>query len=396
MKTAPSNPPSSSNPASLPDAVPLLDVQRGNQPLQEEILAAIRGVCDSGRFLYGPDVQQLEQSVAAICQTQHAVGCASGSDALLLALMALDIKPGDEVITPSFTFFATASCIWRLGARIVFADIEADSFNIDPAQIEAAITPATKAILVVHLFGQCAQMDAIQAIARRHGVAVIEDVAQAIGAEFQGQPAGSLGDIGCFSFYPTKNLGGFGDGGMLTTQHPSLADKLRQLAAHGMQVRYYHHSVGINSRLDSLQAAVLNVKITQLGRWCEQRRANAARYHQLFSQAELADWVQLPHEAPDRFHVWNQFTVRVPHGLRDTLRNQLADQQIGTEIYYPLGLHQQECFRPLGYGPGSLPETERAAREVVSLPIFPELTDLELQRVVQAIGEVVRHNRQAA
>ncbi len=396
MKTAPSNLPSSSNPDSPPEAVPLLDVQRGNQPLREEILAAIRGVCDSGRFLYGPDVQQLEQSVAAICQTQHAVGCASGSDALLLALMALDIKPGDEVITPSFTFFATASCIWRLGARIVFADIEADTFNIDPAQIEAAITPATKAILVVHLFGQCAQMDAIQAIARRHGVAVIEDVAQAIGAEFQGQPAGSMGDIGCFSFYPTKNLGGFGDGGMLTTQRPSLADKLRQLSAHGMQIRYYHHTVGINSRLDSLQAAVLNVKITQLGRWCEQRRANAARYHQLFSQAGLADWVQLPYEVPDRFHVWNQFTVRVPHGLRDTLRGQLADQQIGTEIYYPLGLHQQECFRPLGYGPGSLPETERAAREVLSLPIFPELADVELQRVVQAIGEVVRHNRQAA
>ena len=396
MKTAPSNLPSSSNPDSPPEAVPLLDVQRGNQPLREEILAAIRGVCDSGRFLYGPDVQQLEQSVAAICQTQHAIGCASGSDALLLALMALDIKPGDEVITPSFTFFATASCIWRLGARIVFADIEADTFNIDPAQIEAAITPATKAILVVHLFGQCAQMDAIQAIARRHGVAVIEDVAQAIGAEFQGQPAGSMGDIGCFSFYPTKNLGGFGDGGMLTTHHQSLADKLRQLAAHGMQTRYYHHTVGINSRLDSLQAAVLNVKITQLGRGCEQRRANAARYQQLFSQAELADWVQLPHEVPDRYHVWNQFTIRVRNGSRDALRNQLADQQIGTEIYYPLGLHQQECFRPLGYGPGSLPETERAAREVLSLPIFPELADVELQRVVQAIGEVVRHNRQAA
>lgn len=396
MKTAPSKTPSSSDPASLPEAVPLLDVQRGNQPLREEILTAIRAVCDSGRFLYGPDVQQLEQSVAAICQTQHAIGCASGSDALLLALMALDIKPGDEVITPSFTFFATASCIWRLGARIVFADIEADSFNIDPAQIEAAITPATKAILVVHLFGQCAQMDAIQAIARRHGLAVIEDVAQAIGAEFQGQPAGSMGDIGCFSFYPTKNLGGFGDGGMLTTQRPSLADKLRQLAAHGMQTRYYHHSVGINSRLDSLQAAVLNVKITQLGKWCEQRRTNAARYRQLFSQAGLADWVQLPYEEPDRFHVWNQFTVRVPHGLRDTLRSQLADQQIGTEIYYPLGLHQQECFRPLGYAPGSLPETERAAREALSLPIFPELADVELQRVVQAIGEIVRRSRQAA
>ncbi len=396
MKTAPSNRPRPSDPALLPDSVPLLDVQRGNQPLSEEIIMAIRGVCDSGRFLYGPDVQQLEQSVAAICQTEHAIGCASGSDALLLALMALDIKPGDEVITPSFTFFATASCIWRLGARIVFADIEAETFNIDPERIEAAITPATKAILVVHLFGQCAQMDAIQAIARRHGVAVIEDGAQAIGAEFEGRAAGSMGDIGCFSFYPTKNLGGFGDGGMLTTNQEWLAKKLRQLAAHGMHTRYYHQMVGINSRLDSIQAAVLNVKVAQLGTWCQQRRANAARYLELFAHAGLDDWLQLPCEVPGRHHVWNQFTIRVPHGLRDGLREQLADQRIGTEIYYPLGLHQQECFRPLGYGPGSLPETERAAGEVLSLPIFPELTDAELQRVVQGTAEAVHLTRRAA
>ncbi len=381
---------------SAPSSVPLLDVNRGNAALREEFLAAIAAVCDSGRFLYGPDVQEFEQAFAANCDVRHAIGCASGSDALLLALMAYDIGPGDEVITSSFTFFATASCIWRLGACPVFVDIEADGFNLDPELIEAAITPATKAIIPVHLFGQCADMDAVNDIAVRHGLKVIEDGAQSIGAEYRARPAGSLGHIGCFSFYPTKNLGGFGDGGMLTTNDDELAARLRQLAAHGMQPRYHHPLVGINSRLDSIQAAVLNVKLTRLGRWTSQRRANADRYHRLFAESGLDRWLVMPEQLPQRYHVWNQFTLRVPDGQRDVLRAKLTEMNVGTEIYYPIPLHQQECFKSLGYEPDSLPETERAAREVLSLPIFPELTAAEQQLVVSRIGQARQTRRAAA
>lgn len=381
---------------SSPSSVPLLDVNRGNAALREEFLAAIAAVCDSGRFLYGPDVQEFEQAFAATCDVRHAIGCASGSDALLLALMAYDIGPGDEVITSSFTFFATASCIWRLGACPVFVDIEPDGFNLDPERIEAAITPATKAIIPVHLFGQCADMDPINEIAERHGLKVIEDGAQAIGAEYQARPAGSLGDIGCFSFYPTKNLGGFGDGGMLTTSDDELAARLRQLAAHGMQPRYHHPMVGINSRLDSIQAAVLNVKLTRLGRWTSQRRANATTYHDLFAESGLDRWLVMPEQLPQRYHVWNQFTLRVPDGQRDVLRARLSEMNVGTEVYYPIPLHQQECFKSLGYEPNSLPETELAAREVLSLPIFPELTAAEQQLVVSSIQQARQTRRAAA
>jgi dTDP-4-amino-4,6-dideoxygalactose transaminase len=380
----------------IPTSVPLLDINRGNAALREEFLAAITAVCDSGRFLYGPDVQEFERAAAAICGVRHAIGCASGSDALLLALMAYDIGPGDEVITSSFTFFATASCIWRLGACPVFVDIEPDGFNLDPEQIEAAVTPATKAIIPVHLFGQCADMDAMNEIAARHNLKVIEDAAQSIGAEYRARPAGSIGDIGCFSFYPTKNLGGFGDGGMVTTNDDALAEKLRQLAAHGMKPRYYHSMVGINSRLDTIQAAVLNVKLAQLGRWTSQRRTNAARYHRLFAESGLDRSLVMPEELPQRYHVWNQFTIRVPDGNRDSLRARLTEMKIGTEIYYPVPLHQQECFRALGYGAGSLPETELAAREVLSLPIFPELTAAEQELVVARIDEVYHQQRAAA
>ena len=379
-----------------PRSVPLLDVNRGNAALREEFLAAIAAVCDSGRFLYGPDVQEFEKAFAATCDARHAIGCASGSDALLLALMAYDIGPGDEVITSSFTFFATASCIWRLGACPVFVDIEPDGFNLDPERIEAAITPATKAIIPVHLFGQCAEMDAINDIAVRHGLKVIEDGAQSVGAEYRARPAGSIGDIGCFSFYPTKNLGGFGDGGMLTTNDDVLAQRLRQLAAHGMQPRYHHPMVGINSRLDSIQAAVLNVKLTRLGRWSGQRRANAAKYHHLFAESGLDRWLVMPEQLPQRYHVWNQFTLRVPDGQRDVLRARLTEMNIGTEVYYPIPLHQQECFQALGYEPDSLPETERAAREVLSLPIFPELTAAEQQLVVSSIAQACQTRRAAA
>lgn len=367
--------------------LPLLDLNRGHSPLREEILAAIAGVVDSGRFLFGPDCERLESSVAALCGVDHAVGCASGSDALLLALMALDVGPEDEVIVPSFTFFATASAPWRLGATPVFVDIDPLTLNLDPAQISAAITPRTKAIIPVHLFGQCADMAPILTIAQARAIHVVEDAAQAIGAKYFGQAAGSLADVGCLSFYPTKNLGGFGDGGMLTTSSDALASRLRLLAAHGMSPRYFHQEVGVNSRLDSLQAAVLNVKFTRLAAWTIARQENAARYGELFWAAGLDEVLGLPHTAAGREHVWNQYTIRVPKGRRDALRAHLSMAGIGSEIYYPLPLHRQACFASLGYGAGSLPETERAAAEVLSLPIFPELTAAEQERVVCQIGK---------
>lgn len=366
--------------------VPLIDMSRQYAVLEKQILAAIKRVCSSGRFVLGPDCNDLERAVAAYCQTKHAIACASGSDALLLALMACGVAAGDEVIVPSYTFFATASAVARLGAVPVFVDIEPAGFNIDPATIEAAITPATKAIIPVHLYGQCAEMTPIMDIARRHGLTVIEDAAQAIGAEYRGQRAGSIGQMGCLSFYPTKNLGGFGDGGMLTTNDDQLADKLRLLRVHGMQPRYYHQLLGINSRLDSLQAAVLNVKLPHLNRWTELRQGHAQRYAELFRSHGLEGALTLPAALPDRRHVWNQYIVRVSGGKRDALRTHLAQKKIGTEIYYPVPLHQQQCFAYLGVRPGSLPETDRAAAETVALPIFPELTPAEQMLVVKEIA----------
>jgi dTDP-4-amino-4,6-dideoxygalactose transaminase len=372
-----------------PASVPLLDVGRGNRELRDEILAAMSRVVDSGRFLFGPDVAQLEQSVARLSGVEHAVACASGSDALLLALMALDIGEGDEVIVPSFTFFATASAVWRLGARPVFVDIDPKTFNIDPERIEEAITPLTRAIIPVHLYGQCADMAAIGEIAGRHCLHVIEDVAQAIGAKFTGRPAGSLSAVGTVSFYPTKNLGAFGDGGMLITHDASLAERMRLFAAHGMSPRYYHHIVGINSRLDSLQAAVLNVKLTRLETWTAQRADNAHKYEELFVAAGLEDRVILPRVEPRCEHVWNQYTIRIPGGRRDAIKAQLAAAGVGSEIYYPVPLHLQKCFQTLGYGIGSLPETEKAARDVLSLPIFPELTAEEIETVVSRLAAIL-------
>jgi len=370
--------------------VPLLDVQRQYQSLREEISAAIQRVCDSGRFVLGPDCEQLERSLAEYCQVPHAIACASGSDALLLALMAYDIGPGDEVLMPSYTFFATASAAWRLGAKPVFVDIDPKSFNVNTRQLESLITPATKAIIPVHLFGQCADMQTIQTIARAHRLPVIEDACQAIGAQMAGRAAGSWGDIGCLSFYPTKNLGGFGDGGMLTTTSAALAAKLRLLRAHGMEPRYYHQVVGINSRLDTLQAAVLNVKLKYLESWTLARQANADRYAQLFAERGLDHLVTLPTAGASMRHVWNQYIVRIPGGKRDALRAFLAERKIGTEIYYPVPLHQQACFQSLGYATGSLPESERAAQETIALPIFPELTAIEQKTVVEAIGAFLK------
>lgn len=371
-------------------SVPLLDVSRDNNALREEILQSWAKVFDSGRFLHGPEVKQLEEAIAADCGVRHAIGCASGSDALLLSLMALDVGPGDEVVVPSFTFFATASAVWRLGAKIVFAEIDAQTYNLCPEAFAAAITPRTKAVIPVHLYGQCANLTRICEIARTHSIHVIEDAAQSIGAKHGESVAGSLGTVGCLSFYPTKNLGGCGDGGMLTSQDDRVAERLRLFAAHGMAPRYYHQVVGINSRLDTLQAAALLVKHGHLANWTEQRRRNAQRYVRLFQERGLEHDVGLPHVAPESYHVWNQFTLRVPHGRRDTLRQHLTSRGIGSEIYYPLPLHLQECFANLGYGRGSLPVTEQAAAEVLHLPIFPGLREYEQRAVVDAVADFYR------
>ncbi len=368
--------------------VPLLDVNRGNAPLREAFLEAIGQVIDSGRFLYGPDVEVLEREVAGYSQVENAIGCASGSDALLLALMALNIQAGDEVIVPSFTFFATVSAVTRLGATPVFVDIRPDTFNIDAARIEEAITPRTRAIIPVHLFGQCAEIDRICQIGAGHDLAVIEDAAQAIGAAYHSRPAGSWGTIGCFSFYPTKNLGGMGDGGMLTTGDAAIADRLRLLSSHGMRPRYYHRVVGINSRLDSFQAAILRVKLRHLATAVEARQKNAERYGRLFAQAGLVegDRLECPKRDPNAFHVWNQYSLRVKHGQRDALKAHLAERGIGSEIYYPVPMHRQECFSHIAQPAAGLPETERACAEVLNLPIYPELTSDEQSRVVESIA----------
>ena len=373
--------------------VPLLDLGRQHAELKEQITAALSRVWESGWFVLGPEVEQLERNMAAYCQAKHAIGCASGSDALMLSLMACGVGPGDEVILPSFTFFATASAVTRLGARPVFADIDPETFNVDPSAVERLLSANTKAIVPVHLFGQCAQMDALCRIARAAGVPVVEDAAQAIGAELDGCRAGSMGEMGCFSFYPTKNLGGAGDGGMLTTNRDDLADRLRLLRGHGMRPRYYHKVVGVNSRLDAFQAAVLNVKLPHLDRFTAMRQTNAGRYTEMFVSAGLDGVLGLPPVAPQSRHVWNQYVVRVPGGHRDELRQFLAGAKIGSEIYYPLGLHQQECFGYLGYEPGDLPETVRAAEEVLALPVFPELTAQQQQRVVDRIGAFAAFGR---
>jgi dTDP-4-amino-4,6-dideoxygalactose transaminase len=369
--------------------VPLLDVARGNGPLKAEFLAAFEAILDHGRFLFGPEVAALEKSIAEHCGAKHAIGCASGSDALLLALMAYGIGPGDEVLCPSFTFFATASAATRLGATPVFVDIDPDSYLIDIEDLWRKITPKTKAIIPVHLFGQCADMDPIMALAKDRGIAVVEDACQSIGAGYGVKMAGAISEVGCLSFYPTKNLGGFGDGGMLTCHDDALAQRLRLFAAHGMNPRYYHQVVGINSRLDTIQAALLGVKLKRLDAWTEARRENAARYQQLFREKEIDQQIGLPSELPGRTHVWNQYTIRVPGGQRDALKSHLATRKIGSEIYYPVALHQQQCYANLGYKPGSLPATESAAAEVLSLPVFPEMSQLEVQTVVEAVCEFV-------
>ncbi len=384
MATSP--PLSRSGPSVVSRPVPMLDVNRQNGPLRAEINAAIETVCQSGAFVHGPACHEFEEAIADYCGTQHAVGCASGSDALLLALMVLGVKSGDEVVLPSFTFFATASAVWRLGAKPVFADILSDTFNLDASDVERKLTPRTKAILPVHLFGQCCDMGQLVEIAQTKHIPIVEDAAQAIGAELGGQRAGSLGALGCFSFYPTKNLGGFGDGGIVTTDDKDLAEKLRTLRDHGQHPRYHHALVGINSRLDTLQAAILNVKLPRLDTWAAERERNAQRYATEFARLKLDKQFGVP-QVPEGFRsVWNQYTLRIAGGRRDALQQHLASQQIGSAIYYPIPLHLQHCFSELGYERGSLPVTEQAAEEVLSLPIFAELAPSEQERVIGAVA----------
>jgi len=362
--------------------VPLLDLAAQYATIGGEIQAAVAGVFESQRFIMGPEVEALESEVAEYSGCAFAVGVSSGTDALLLSLMGLGVGPGDEVITTPFTFFATGGCIHRLGARPVFVDIEPDGFNIDPHLAERAVTEKTRAIIPVHLFGQCAEMDPINGLAEGRGIAVVEDAAQAIGSEYRGRRAGSMGTAGCFSFFPSKNLGGAGDGGMITARDEELAGKLRILRNHGAKPKYYHGLVGGNFRLDALQAAILRVKLRHLDDWSAARQRNAARYRDLFAGCEA---VKCPPELPDRRHIYNQFTIRVPG--RDQVREQLRSAKIGCEVYYPVPLHLQECFASLGYRKGQLPESERAAAEALSLPIYPELAAEQQERVAAAVIE---------
>jgi len=365
--------------------VPLLDLRAQYRQIRAEIMAAIESTCDEQAFILGKRVADLEQDMQRYLGAVHAVGVASGTDAILLSLMACGVGPGDEVVTVPYTFFATAGSISRLGARPVFVDIKPDSFNMDPACVEAAITPRTKALLPVHLYGQCAEMEPLMKLAGRRTLPVIEDAAQAIGAEWRGKKAGTLGQMGCFSFFPSKNLGGFGDGGMVTTNDSSLADRVRMLRVHGSREKYLHELVGLNSRLDALQAAVLRVKLTHLEGWTQGRQKNAARYEGLFKEANLLDRVTLPTVTAGNRHVYNQYVIRVPR--RDQLRDFLKEKGIGTEIYYPTALHMQPCYKDLGYREGAFPQSERAAKETLALPIYAELTADQQAYVVETIKQ---------
>jgi dTDP-4-amino-4,6-dideoxygalactose transaminase len=368
--------------------VPLLDLKAQYRPLRDALLEAVTRVCDSQFFINGPEVEGLERELESTLGVQHAIGMSSGTDAVLAALMALDVGPGDEVVTSTYSFFATAGCVSRLGATPVLVDIEPGTFNLNPQAAIAAMTPRTKAIIPVHLFGQAAEMQPLLNAAAAARVPIIEDAAQAIGASYHDHAVGSFGAFGCFSFFPSKNLGGFGDGGLVTTNDAALAQKLRLLRNHGMQPKYYHHIVGGNFRLDALQAAVLRVKLPHLESWTAGRQRNAARYRALFQEAGLSDRVTLPCEAPQRTHIYNQFNIRVRE--RDALKAHLDRAGIGTEIYYPVPFHLQACYASLGYAAGAFPEAEAAARESLALPIYPELTEAQQAEVVGAITAFFR------
>ncbi len=366
--------------------VPLLDLKAQHATIRQEVSEAVQAVLDSQWFILGPTVAECEKRIAEYSSCPWAVGVSSGSDALLISLMAEGIGPGDEVIITPYTFFATAGSISRLGATPVFVDIRPDTYNLDASQIESRITDRTKAIIPVHLYGQCAEMDPILDLAARHGLIVIEDAAQAIGAEYKGRRAGSMGHYGCFSFFPSKNLGGGGDGGMVVTGDEQRAEKLRVLRVHGSKPKYYHALIGGNFRFDAIQAAIINVKFRHLDDWTAARQVNADRYRRLFQQSGLVGngLVQLPQAAPDRRHIYNQFVIRLPR--RDQLRSFLKDHNVATEVYYPVPLHLQACFAYLGHHQGDFPESEAAARETLALPIYPELSDEQARYVVDCVA----------
>jgi len=370
--------------------VPLFDLRLQYRGLQKAIEEAIHRVLQSGQVILGPEVAALESEVARYLGVGYAVGCASGSDALLLALKTLDIGPGDEVIVPAFTFFATAAAVMRAGATPVFAEVEADTANLDPRDVAERITSRTRAVIAVHLFGQCADMEPLWRLAERFGLYIIEDAAQAFGAEYQSKKAGTLGHLACFSFYPTKNLGAFGDAGMVVTNDPHWAGRLARLRVHGMEPKYYHVEIGWNSRLDALQAAILRVKLPWVDRFIDARRAIARRYQELIASENLQAEMTPLAVRPFAKHSFNQFVVRVTNGQRDALMRHLAQQGIGTEIYYPLPLHLQPCFRQLGYRRGDFPVSEQLAQEVLALPMFPELTYPQQKIVIQSCAAYYR------
>ena len=367
---------------SVAKPIPLLDLRAQYATIRGEIREAIDRVCDSQHFILGPEVEGLEDEVSAFCGARHAIGVSSGTDALLIALMAIGVGPGDEVITSSFSFFATAGVIARLGARPVFVDINERDFNLDAAGVDAKITARCKAILPVHLFGACAKMDPILAAARKRGIAVIEDAAQAIGSKDEsGRSAGTMGSLGCFSFFPSKNLGAFGDAGMVVTQDSELAESIRVLRVHGGKPKYHHGVIGGNFRLDALQAAVLRVKLKYLTAWTQARRRNAGRYREYFAESGLGEQIRLPEDSPG--HIYNQFVIRC--AKRDQLQEYLRARGVGTEVYYPIPLHLQKCFDDLGYNEGNFPQAEAAAREALALPIYPELSEQQQHYIVQEI-----------
>lgn len=371
--------------------VPLLDLKAQHEPLHKEVMAAIEQTFRSQAFILGPEVSKLEERVASYCQTSHGIGVSSGTDALLIALMAIGVGPGDEVITTPYSFFATAGAVARLGAKPVLVDIDPKTYNIDPAKIGNAITANTKAIIPVHLYGQCADMGPILELAQRHNLKVIEDAAQAIGSEYRdGRRAGSMGTVGCLSFFPSKNLGCLGDGGMVVTNDNDLAERIKVLRVHGGKPKYYHKMIGGNFRLDTIQAAVLNVKLNYLDEWTSRRQGNAQRYETLFQQSGLVQKgnTRLPdpiyrESGAKHYHIYNQFVLRVDK--RDELMAYLKEKGIGTEIYYPVPFHLQECFRYLGHKEGDFPESERAAKETMAIPIYPELTAPQQAEVVGTI-----------
>ena len=367
--------------------ISLIDLPAQYATIRDAVRTAVDRVFESQHFVLGAEVTALEEEIARYCQTKFAIGCASGSDALLLALMTLGIGKGDEVITTPFTFFATASAITRLGARPVFVDIDERTFNIDPNLVESVITPRTKAIIPVHMYGQCADMDPLLQISEKTGIPIIEDTAQAIGAEDHGRRAGSMGAMGCLSFYPSKNLGGAGDGGMVVTNSSDLARRLQTLHVHGENRKYHHQSIGINSRLDALQAVVLRIKLPHLEDWIKGRQDKAAKYERMFAETNLTEQINSPFIRSDGRHVFHLFVIRVCDGRRDDLRSYLHEEGIGADVYYPVPLHLQECFAYLNYRKSELPIAERASEDTLALPVYPELTEEQQERVVQAVAD---------